>query len=281
MRKLILLLCLSLPLYAQDVLNRQLPVENNDANTLYNEQRFDEAREVYEKLLENDPDNGALAYNLANTYAALGDIEKAQEFYKQAMKSDHQQAKARSRFNKGTMDMSAQNPGEAVKAFSDYLRSNPDDIDAKRNLELALRMLEQQQQQQQEQNQDNQDQENEDQENQDQQQQQNSQQNQDDQQDQNSQDQQDQQNQQNQDDQQNQDQDNQDQQDQQNQQDQQGQNQEEQKDEQKKQDQSKEEALDEQVKQQILQAMDEQEKQQQKEYQKRKIGTVRRKAKDW
>ena len=272
---------------------------NNAANDLYEQQNYEEALKQYLDLYgqkadqpnaTKDPEVGALAYNIANTYTMLGDAEKALEFYEKALESGNPEAVQRSNFNLGNLNLGTQNPGEAVKKYIDYLKANPEDVDAKRNLELALRMLEQQQQQQQDQ--ENQDQENQDQENQDQQQRNQDQQN------------QDQQNQDQNQDQQNQDQQNQDQQDQENQ-DQQDQNQQDQGEDQQEQDQQDQQNQDEEqekeqekqqqaqqeeqnqdkmsdaMKEQILEALKEQEMQQQKEFQKRKIGTAKRRAKDW
>lgn len=290
MRMTLLFLFASLAM-AQDPLGRQLPLANNEANQLFEAQDLEGARELYEELYEKDPENGALAYNLGNVYNALGDAEKATEFYQQAIKSKNSVAANRGRFNLGTTQMAAQSPQEAVTSFTDYLRSNPDDVDAKRNLELALRMM--QQQQNQDQQQENEDQEQQENQDQQQQQQQNGenqedeQQNQDQQQNQQNQDQQ---NQQNQD---QQDQQNQDQQNQQNQQDEQEQNEDqqqqqnpqegedEQQEQQQPQNESEEDSLNDQVKEQILEALNEQELKQQKQYQQRKIGTVKRRAKDW
>ncbi len=279
---------------ANKILDRQMPLRNNEANELFHQQKYDEALKSYLDLYGQDTGDGALAYNIGNTYAAMGDMEKASEFFQKAISAKNSEASNRARFNLGNLQMANQKMQDAVKQYADYLRANPDDQDAKRNLEVALKMMEQQQQQQQ-QNQDQQDQENQDQENQDQQQQQSqdgqSEENQDQQnQDQQSQDQQDQQNQQNKDQQDQQDGDqNQNQQDQQDQEEKDQQDQQDQKDKEDQQQQQQQQAqegenqdkMDESMKQQILEALSEQEKKQQKEYQKRKLGPQRRRAKDW
>ena len=247
-------------LFATNVFQRQLPLENNRANELFASQAYEDALKSYLDLYGQDTQNGALAYNIGNTYAVMGDLEKAGEFYQKAMTSTDREAGNRARFNLGNLQMAAQQHGEAVKQYIDYLRQNPDDVDAKRNLELALRQLEQMPQQQQPQDQENEDQEQE----QDQEQSQDQQQGQQEQQDQNQENQQD-----------SQDQDQQEEGQQQNQPDPSQQEQ------QQQQGQPKEDELDESMKEQILQALKEQEMQQQKEYQKRKVGGPKRRAKDW
>ncbi len=278
----LLLLCWGASAWAGGLFDRQIPLANNKANELYEQKNFEEALKSYLNLYGQDTQNGALAYNIGNTYAQLGDLEKAAEFYEKALNSEHGEAKNRSRFNLGNLEMAANQFQNAIQQYVDYLKANPEDVDAKRNLEVALKMLQQQQQQQQQQNQDQQQQQ-EQQENQDQnQQQQQDQQQQQQDQSQSQQDQQDENQDQNQD-QQDQRQENQDQQDQrQENQDQQEQPQDPQEPQQDpSQTEPQPQSLDDKMKERILEALREQEMQQQKESQKRQIGKTKRRAKDW
>lgn len=247
-------------------MDRQIPLGNNHANELFEQKSYEEALKAYLDLYGQDTENGALAYNIGNAYVALGDMEKASEFFQRAAGSDHEEAKSRARFNMGNLQLKSDRPQDAVKQYVDYLKDRPEDVEAKRNLEIALRKLEQQQQDQQQ----NQDQQNQDQD-QDQEQQQQPQQNQD---------------QENQEDQQQQDQQQQDQQqspDQEEQQENQQQQDEQQEQQQPSEPRPKEQEgqLNEAMKEQILDALEEQELKQQKEFQKRKIGRIKRRAKDW
>lgn len=249
---------------AQTPLKLQLPYKNDKANQLFEAKKYEEARKAYQDLLAKDPENGVLAYNLGNVYNALGDTAKATEMYEKALKSNDPDAANRSRFNLGTLDLKSQKPQEAISNLTQYLRKSPNDLDAKRNLELALRQLQQQQQQ------DKKDDKN----------QQNQQNQQDQQQSQAQQGKQDKDNQDKQDQQQGQSQSEKDQQ-QKNQDQNQGQNPDQQPQGQGQGQKSEQEKLNDQVKQQILDALNEQELRQQKQYQQRKIGSVRRRAKDW
>ncbi|CAM2009266.1 tetratricopeptide repeat protein [Acanthopleuribacter pedis] len=152
------LLLLMIPVSAQDLLDRQTPLQNNEANRLYEQGKYEEALQKYQELYEQNPYDPVVAYNLGNTYAKMGEAEKADEFYNKAMRGADDEAQKRARFNKGNMHMRGEQFEDAIKSYVDYLRRNPDDIDAKRNLELALRGLKQQQQQQQQQQQENQEQ---------------------------------------------------------------------------------------------------------------------------
>ncbi|MCB1041953.1 MAG: tetratricopeptide repeat protein [Acidobacteria bacterium] len=267
---------LSLSIIGQDFLRDNLPLINKDANKTFEQGNYEEALKQYLDLYGQDTTNGALAYNIANTYLAMGDGEKAKQFYERALKSEHPEAKRRSQFNMGYLNLQGQQPAEAIKQYVDYLRESPHDLDAKRNLELALRQLqqqeqEQQQQQQEQQQQDNQDQQQDDPQNQEQSQQGDNQQ--DDQSDQGQDDSQQEQSQDQPNDPSDEPQDQQDQSsDQQPQDNQQGDS---------SQQQEQQDTYNDEMKEQILQALQDQESQQQKEFQKRKMGSVKRRAKDW
>lgn len=257
----------ALPLWATGWMDRQIPLGNNRANELFEQKNYQEALKTYLDLYGQDTENGALAYNIGNAYMAIGDLEKASEFYQRAVGSDHQEAKNRARFNMGNLRLNSDQPQAAAKQYVDYLKDRPEDVDAKRNLEIALRKLERQQQQ-------NQDRQNQDQD-QDQEQEQQQRQNQDQQDQRQQEDQQDQQprpDQNERDQNQGRDQ-RQDQQQEQKEQDRQQPS--------ERQPQEREGELNEAMKEQILDALEEQELKQQKEFQKRKIGRIKRRAKDW
>ncbi|HSR30318.1 MAG TPA: tetratricopeptide repeat protein [Anaerolineae bacterium] len=179
---------------------------NNKGNEAFASQDYQGALTAYRQAQEDVPELAEPHYNAANTHYRLEDYEQAQLRIEQALVSeDRREALGQSSYyNLGNVFFQAQQFEAAIEAYKEALRLNPDDLQAKQNLEFALRQLQQQQQQEQ-QNQDQQ----QDQQNQDQQQDQQNQdqQNQDQQQDQQNQDQQqDQQNQDQQQDQQNQDQ---------------------------------------------------------------------------
>ena len=279
MRRLVVFFLVT-PLWAGTILNRQIPLGNNEANQLFETQDYEGALAKYLELYEREPDNGALTYNIGNAYAALGNPEKATEFYQKAKKSKHKDARDLSKYNLGSMQLASEQAQEAIKNFTDYLIDHPNDVDAKRNLELALRTQEQQQQQQ------NQEQQSEDQQSEDQQSE-----------DQQNQEQQDQSQEQQNQDQQGEDQQSQDQSQQDQKQDEVRQDQEERSESQQEQQEQQEAGSEEKqgqeaekeqeqemtdaMKEQILEALSDQELQQQQEYRKRKAGRVKRRPKDW
>ena len=96
-----------------------------------------------------DPDNLERLYDLGTTLAAAGDLESANPLLAQA----HEGGIADAAYNGGTASLIQRQAGPAVQWLRQALLDDPDDVDAKRNYELALQLQQQQQQQQQEQDQ--------------------------------------------------------------------------------------------------------------------------------
>lgn len=88
----------------------------NLANSIYQQQRYDEAAKQYGDIAAKTPDN-KLKFN--------------------------------SLYNKGNAHFWKKEYDKAIDSYKNALRMNPNDMDAKKNLALAQRMLQQQQQQQQ------------------------------------------------------------------------------------------------------------------------------------
>lgn len=123
------------------------------------EKNLDDALTKYlEAKAKVDSSRPEIDYNLGGVYARKGDLARADSLYNSLPPDARKQLRARAAYNKGTAYADAQQFDKAVPNFIDALRLDPDDMDAKMNLELALRkMQEQKQQQQGDQNQQDQD----------------------------------------------------------------------------------------------------------------------------
>lgn len=129
-------------------------------NGAYAEQAYLEALELYQNAQIENSELAQPYYNAANAFYREGQYEQALAQMQQALLYADADLAQHSYFNLGNSFYNAQDLGTAVQSYIQALLLNPNDADAKYNLELALNQQQQEQQeQQQEQNQEqNQDQ---------------------------------------------------------------------------------------------------------------------------
>jgi len=120
--------------------------KNRDGNRLYEEKKYDEALKRYTEAQLEAPDAPQLHYNLGNVLFRKGDLEKARDEYRRALASADPGLDPRAIYNLGNTFFTRQEYKDAVAAYQRALRLDPSDADAKRNLELALLRMKQQQQ---------------------------------------------------------------------------------------------------------------------------------------
>jgi tetratricopeptide (TPR) repeat protein len=109
--------------------------------------------------LENYED--IAAYNLGRSLMETEDLEGAASAFKQAIaSSENNQLISNAWYNSGNIALNSDDPSTAIEAYKSSLRLNPDFANARHNLAIANKML-QQQEEQEEQEQDG-DEENED-----------------------------------------------------------------------------------------------------------------------
>ena len=243
---------------------------------------FEQALDKFEEALIKAPEDPLISLALGETLFQLERYEEAGVEFERALDlTDDSSVKAEALYNRGTSRLAAGETDLAIEDLMSSLQWNPDQSDARHNLEIGLRRLEQEQQQEQEQeDQDQQDQEeNEDGEEQEQEkkdQEKNDQQDQDQKDEQENQDQQDQQHQQEeQDKQEEQDQEEQKPEDEQNQEEQQEQQQDQQEAEENPEEMTQEQAL------QLLKALDRDEEELKRSVQKRLRGGRPKSGKKW
>ena len=137
---------------------------NNKGNEAFADQDYEGALTAYLGAQEDAPEMAEPHYNAANSHYRLEDYQQAQQEIEQALVGEERQEALdqHSYYNLGNTFFQAQQFEPAIEAYKEALRLNPDDLQAKQNLELALRQLQKQQEQEQEQEQE-QDEESEDQ----------------------------------------------------------------------------------------------------------------------
>ncbi|MFH1009634.1 MAG: tetratricopeptide repeat protein [bacterium] len=124
-----------------------------EGNRAYRTRQFDEALAKYKAALQSGADPAIAAYDMGNAHYSLGEPEAAQEAYTQSLRPTKPKELSESLYNLGNAYFQGQKYSEAIAAYIEALKRHPEDEDAKYNLELARRMLQQAQQNQEQQSQ--------------------------------------------------------------------------------------------------------------------------------
>jgi len=122
-------------------------------NRLYLEGQNEPALGEYQKAQTSIPEAPQLHYDIGNVLYRQENWAGAAEAYEHALGAAGPELAARAAYNLGNALFHDEKYDEAVKAYTRALKGAPKDGDAKHNLELALRALEQQKQEQKQQQQ--------------------------------------------------------------------------------------------------------------------------------
>lgn len=137
---IVTLCCMALGAAAQD--NRLV----HEGNVLYQQQKYKEAANAYEQALKKDPNNTPGNFNLGNALIQQKQYDAARKTLANTAKTakDKKEAGAAS-YNIGNTYMNEQKYSDAVEAYKNALRRNPNNVAAKYNLSYALEKMKQQQ----------------------------------------------------------------------------------------------------------------------------------------
>ena len=127
---------------------------NNSGHGPYLNGDYISALESYQDAQVSAPDSGEPYYNSGNALYRTAEYEEALQSYDESLRHAGGELRSRGFFNRGNTAFQQEQYPEAVEAYKEVLRMNPDNEDAKHNLELALLQIppedEQQQDEQQE-----------------------------------------------------------------------------------------------------------------------------------
>ncbi len=115
-------------------------------NEAYRQGQYEEAGGAYQKALEADPDSAVAALNRGTAQYQARKIDDAARSFEQAAKADVADVKARALYNSGCAQLGKGDAAQAAESFRKALMANPHDEDAKANLEIARKMMDEQQQ---------------------------------------------------------------------------------------------------------------------------------------
>jgi len=125
----------ALPVFAQE---RKLMKEGNN---LYEQKKYKEAAAVYQQALQKNPTYTPGLFNLGNALYQSKQLDAARNALTTTAKSTNNQLERSSaQYNIGNTYMDEKKWQEAIDAYKQALRNNPQDADAKYNLSYALAM---------------------------------------------------------------------------------------------------------------------------------------------
>jgi len=108
-------------------------------NEFYKQQQFDKAASKYGKAIEAEPNYGPAKFNLANTlYKQNKQDEAVNLFTEVSGNAEKKELSAKAFYNKGAVLSRQKKPEESIEAYKSVLRLNPDDKEARENLQKAL-----------------------------------------------------------------------------------------------------------------------------------------------
>ena len=113
-----------------------------EGNQLYQQQKYKEAAADYPKALTKDPGYVPGMFNLGNSLYQQKQFDAARKVLAATAKTTKDKGgKAGANYNIGNTYMQEQKWQDAVDAYKQALRNNPQDADAKYNLSYALEMM--------------------------------------------------------------------------------------------------------------------------------------------
>ncbi len=123
-------------------------------NSAYREDDYKSALEYYHQAEVEKPETPELDFNIGTVLHKEGNYEEAVEKLQRSMVTDNVGYEAGALYNLGNTQFRMEDYQAAIDSYQRSLELNPDDVDAKYNLELTrIRLKEQMQQQKQEQKQ--------------------------------------------------------------------------------------------------------------------------------
>jgi Ca-activated chloride channel family protein len=132
-----------LSLYSKAQNDKALIKKGNEA---YEKKEYDNAIKNYQQAAVTNPLNPAAHYNLGNALYKNNKIDEAVQAYDEALaKTSSKTDKSRSFYNKGVVLQNNKNLPECIDAYKNALKLNPQDEDARQNLQKALQQQKEQQ----------------------------------------------------------------------------------------------------------------------------------------
>lgn len=118
-------------------------------NQYYKQTQFDLAETEYRKALQADPENTTAQYNLANALQKQKKYDEAEQVLEKLYNAiEASTLKSAAAYNQGVAYTKQKNLEASIESYKKALRLNPDDQEARENLQKALSELKKQQDEQ-------------------------------------------------------------------------------------------------------------------------------------
>ena len=118
-----------------------VPQEAREGAALYSDSAYSEAADAFRKATIAAPEDVRWRYDLGLSEAQGEDYESALNNLQTTVGLAKPELANQARFNVGNIHYAMENYGEAAKSYRNTLLRDPTDSDAKRNLELAMKKL--------------------------------------------------------------------------------------------------------------------------------------------
>jgi tetratricopeptide (TPR) repeat protein len=123
--------------------------KNKEGNRLFAQGKYQDAEKAYLEAQASMPGRPELSYNLGNTLIKQQKFDQALQALRQAVSKGDKGLQVNGWYNVGNALFDMGNFQDSAQAYIQALRLDPADRDAKHNLELTLKRMQQQKQEQQ------------------------------------------------------------------------------------------------------------------------------------
>lgn len=119
-----------------------------EGNRLYLEEKYDEANNKYRDALVNNPENPIIHFNIGNTHYKKKNFEESLKDFEKSLSVNEVLKQSQSYYNMGNSLYRMGKLPESILAYTQALKLDPNDQDAKYNLEFVRAKLKDQAQKQ-------------------------------------------------------------------------------------------------------------------------------------
>lgn len=124
------------PLYAESFFNPGASQIQEGIESFQN-QDYRRSLQIFEKAEEEFENDPRLDFNKGTTIAKSGEFLKSIPYFEKALESTDSNLRSKSYFNMAKAYENAQNTKKAIESYRKAIQENPNNLDARKNLELA------------------------------------------------------------------------------------------------------------------------------------------------